>query len=321
MVNPATEPAIAGAIRRSSAGRVVAFLVGLALLAAAIFMLGRNGGALQQAARSLAAAPPWLILVAALLPLASLGLTSITFFLLMNRYGRVGLGEMAALIGAAWLLNYLPLWPGMFGRVAYHRAVNGIPITCSATALIWANLLTGAAAAVVGCITLLGSIVFPGDDWRLALAVAVPAPVIALVSFRVRGRTDLPDPHLWRLLAALAVRLVEVQVWAARYAACFALVGVPIAWGAALALAAAAQLATLVPVGGNALGWREWITGVLTPLLPVGLSLTTAASLQTGLTADLAHRAIEVALAAVVGLACAAWVARRVRAAGLGIGA
>lgn len=291
--------------------RLFGFALGVLLLIAAGWSIARQGDAMRTALRSLAEAPIHLIALAAVLPLVSLLLTSLTFWLLTSRFGRVGKGEMFALIGAAWLLNYLPLWPGMFGRLAYHRAVNNIPITSSATALVWANVIAGVASLTIGVCTMAVSLFFPGDDWRLALCVALPALAASCLSRYARWRRDLPDPHLWRLFGVYAIRLVEVQVWAARYAVCFALVGVPIAWGAALALAAATQLATLLPIGGNALGWREWVTGLIAPLLPVGLSLTASIGTHAGLTAELLNRAIEIALAIPLGIVCAAWVARR----------
>ncbi|MBL8745366.1 MAG: hypothetical protein JNK58_03310 [Phycisphaerae bacterium] len=308
-------PAPSAAVDRADASRLrlIGFFIGLLLLAAAVVTLARNSAPLTAAAQSLSAAPPELLAAAALLPIISLLLTSVSLWLLMGRFGRVAYAEMLALVGAAWLLNYLPFWPGMIGRLAYHRTVNKIPITSSATALIWANVLNAVAAMIVGSAALLASAAVEGDDWRLALAVAVPAPLIALASVYARRRSDLPDPHLWRLLATLAVRTVEVQVWAARYAVCFALVGSPIAWGAAVALAAATQLATLIPLGGNALGWREWVTAFVAPILPVGLSLTTSVGLHTGLTAELVNRAFEIVLAIPIGLAAAAWVAARLR--------
>lgn len=305
---PPVLPERTGAISRL---RLIGFIIGLLLLTAAVVTLTRNFDSLRLAADSLTAAPAALIFAAAALPVVSLTLTAASFWLLMGRFGRVSFGEMFALIASAWLLNYLPFWPGMIGRLAYHRSVNKIPITSSATALVWANVLSAAAAAIIGCAALLASAFVQGDDWRLALVVALPAPLIALVGVYARSRRDLPDPHLWRLLATLAIRLVEAQVWAARYAACFALIGSPIAWGAAIALASATQLATLIPLGGNALGWREWVTGVIAPLLPLGLSLTTTIGVHTGLTADLVNRAIEIVLAVPLGLAAAAWVGRR----------
>ncbi len=298
--------------------RTAGFVVGLLLLAAAVVTLTTNVGPLRAAFDSLAKAPWPLLAAAAALPVISLALTSASFWLLMGRFGRVGFGEMTALIGAAWLLNYLPLWPGMIGRLAYHRAINKISITGSAAALVLANVLNAVAAAVIGCIVLLASLFLEGNDWRLALAAALPAPLVAILGAGARRTRSLPDPRLWRLLAALAVRMVEIHVWGARYAVCFALIGSPIAWGAAVVLAAATQLATLIPLGGNSLGWREWITGFVAPLLPLGLSLTSTIGLHTGLTADLVNRAVEIVLAVPVGLACAAWVGNRMRRLGGG---
>jgi uncharacterized membrane protein YbhN (UPF0104 family) len=299
--------------RRAARLRLVGFVLGVILLTAALASVARRGAGLTHVWRALTDAPPTLLAAAAALPLAGLALTGVTFWLLTRRFGKVTFTEMQALIGAAWLLNYLPFWPGMVGRLAYHRAVNHIPITASATVLIWANVLNALAALIVAAATAAASLFFEGDDWRLALAVAAPAPLIALLARFAQRRGDLPDPHLWRLLAVLSVRLVEVQVWAARAAVCFAIAGAPIAWGGVVALAAATQLATLIPVSGNSLGWREWITGLVAPLLPLGLSLTATLDLHTGLTADLINRAIELTLAVPVGLLCAAWVATRVR--------
>lgn len=294
--------------------RVLAYVVGVGLLAAAVFAVVRGQGAASAAFDSVRSAPAGLLLLAAALPLLSLCLVSLTFWTLTTRYGKVGRFEMFALIGSAWLLNYLPLWPGMFGRLAYHKAVNRISLQSAAVGIIWANVLAAVACAMVLGATALGSMFFRGDDWRLALVVGLLAPAMALLGVYARAKPPNPDPQFWRLPMTLAVRLVETQVWAARYAVCFALVGTPIGWGASLAVASATQAATLIPLTGNALGVREWAVGLVTPLIPVGLALTTAANVRTGLSAEIVNRGIEVLLAIPVGLLCAAWVARRVKA-------
>lgn len=295
--------------------RLIGLVIGLLLLAGAVITVIRRGQGLAPALDSIRDAHPLVILSAVGLPLASLALTALTFWILTRRYGQVGLGEMHALIGAAWLLNYLPFWPGMIGRIAYHRTVNRIPVTSSAAVLVWANLLNVLAAAATGSVVLLASLFLDGNDWRLALVAAAPVPVLLAVSIRAGRRADLPDPNVWRIIAVLAVRIIEMHIWAARYAVCFMLIGSPIAWGAALALACATQLASVIPIGGNALGWREWVTGLVAPLLPVGLVLGSSITLHTGLTADLVNRAAEVALAVPVGLVCVAWIIRHRRSA------
>ncbi len=63
--------------------------------------------------------------------LANLLLTGLLFTVLISRYGNVGRVEMQALIATATLLNFLPLRPGLFGRIAYHRTFNAIPAAAS----------------------------------------------------------------------------------------------------------------------------------------------------------------------------------------------
>lgn len=301
---------------RSRWPRVLAYLVGVALLGAAIFAVLRQG-AFSTAVAALADASPGSLALAAALPVASVTLTALTFWILTRRHGRVGFIEMLALINAGWLLNYLPMWPGMFGRLAYHKAVNGIALRDSITSTIWANVLALIAALGLGVALLVGVVVVGGDSPWLAAIAAAPVPMLAAGAWFAFVRAPQPDPQVWRIAAALSVRWAELFVWAARYSVCFALVGTPIGFGASLALAVVTGLGTLVPLTGNALGVREWIVGLCAPLLPVGLSLTTSLATHNGLSADLTNRAIEVLLAIPLGLIAAAWIAARLRRAGV----
>ena len=99
-----------------------------------------------------AGAPLWLTAMAVLLPAMNWLLVAWSFQILNARHGKVGAGEMTALVGASWLLNYLPLRPGMFGRVAYHRRYNGIGVRDSVRILIVLSVLTG-----VSLVLLLGA--------------------------------------------------------------------------------------------------------------------------------------------------------------------
>jgi len=240
-------------------------------------------------------------------------LTSLSFWLLTSRYGRVGKREMFELIGSAWLLNYLPLWPGMFGRLAYHKKINRISLQSSAVALIWANVFSIAASVIMLISVGIASLFFQGDEWPFALIAGSPALMLAIFGAYARARPPEPDPHFWRLPSTLAIRLVETQVWAARFAVCFALVGTPIGWGGALALAALTQFAMIIPITGNAMGIREWAVGLVAPLLPLGLTMTTTVDLRAGLSADLTNRLLEVILAVPIGLICTYLIARRLR--------
>ncbi|MDX2116168.1 MAG: hypothetical protein SFZ24_11210 [Planctomycetota bacterium] len=301
--------------RRARRFRTAASLAGLALLAAALFVVIRQAGSLGPTLESIRDARPHLLAAALALPALSLALTSLTFWILTTRYGKVRHLEMLALIGAAWLLNYLPLWPGMIGRLAYHKRVNGISLQSGAVAVVWANVLSAAASLLTLAALALSAALVGPDSAGLGLLAALPIPAAAALALQTGLRPPSGDPPFWRLPLTLAIRLIELHIWAARYWVCFSIVGAPLGWSAALAIACATQLATLLPLAGNGLGLREWAVGLLAPALPIALTRQTALSLQTGLTADLVNRAAELILAVPIGLLCAAWIARRLRSA------
>lgn len=314
---PAEDLAAAALARpRSPWPRVVGYALGVALVGAAVWSVTRRADVLGPALDALRAAHPARLALAAMLPILSVALTALTFWILTSRHGRVGLGEMLALINAAWLLNYLPMWPGMFGRLAYHATINRIPVRDSVVATIWANAMALVAAAGLLIVVVAAGVLLKVSEGVMAAVVAAPPVLLGLLALWAFRAPPKPDPQFWRIPAALAVRWVELLTWAARYGVCFALIGTPISFSGALALAAVTGLGTLVPLTGNALGVREWIVGFAAPLLPVGLALQTGMTMQTGLTADLTNRAIEILLAVPLGIVAAAWVARRIRKAG-----
>src|SRR5690606_18485027 len=104
------------------------------------------GGAMQRS--------PGLLAAAILLPVLNWVVVSVSFWVMMGRYGRIGLREMAALIGVAWLLNYLPLRPGLIGRLGYHKAVHGVAIRDSAFVTILGMVATALAVAWLLAMTL-----------------------------------------------------------------------------------------------------------------------------------------------------------------------
>jgi len=303
-------PARPDRVRRA---RLIGFALGALLLAAAFGAVLSRAGELNQVWSALRTAPLHLVALGLLLPLATVAVTSLAFWVLTARYGPVRPGEMLALINTAWLLNYLPLWPGMVGRLAYHKTVNGIPLRDSAKAIIWANVLNMGAAAVVLAMLVLASIFFAGSSAVLAVIVATPVPIAALLALHARRVRPDPDPELWRLAAAIAIRAAEIHIHAARYAVCFALTGSPIDWGGAVALASVAALAGAINIAPNGLGVREWVIGLVAPLLPVALVGSTTLDLTAGLAADLVNRALEVIVAVPSGLIASAWVARSLK--------
>lgn len=293
---------------------LLGFAIGLALLAGAVYVASSQAGTLRSAADSVRHAPPWLIGLCLLLPLVNWLLTSAQFWVLMNRHAPVPARDMAALIASSWLLNMLPMRPGLVGRVAYHRAVHGVSVRDSLRVLI-EGMACGVLSSglVLGGVAIAGAIdaerarAAPAWAWGLALSAPVLLGALGGLALRARGGQG------WRLGAALAFRGLDLAVWAARYWVVFRLVGRPIEPGHAAAIAGVSQLAFLVPIAGNGLGVREWLVGLTAGALPLGGAVTGAARVSAGfgLSADLVNRAAEILVSVPLGLAATAWLSRR----------
>lgn len=292
-----TQPVDAGP-PRSVARRVAGFAVGVALLAAAIVAVATQRDQLGSLFDRATHAPWWIVAALFVLPICNWLLVAGSFHLLIQRFGRVELGEMTSLVGSAWLLNYLPLRPGLIGRVTYHKTVNNIRVRDSAAVLIVSIALSG-----VGGLLLLGAgLLTHKTNISVAAALAAPAIIIALAS----AAAWMVRPGAGRVTVALLLRYLDMLVWVGRYAAVFELVGHSMPLPQIVLITAASQVAMMVPLTGNGVGLREWAVGL------------TAASVggvaAAGLTADLFNRAAEVLVAIPVGLICSARVARLVAA-------
>jgi hypothetical protein len=246
-------------------------------------MLGEAFAALQHP-------QPLPIIVLFLGVVANLVLSGFVFSLLMSRYGRVGVLEMQALIATASLLNYLPLRPGLLGRLAYHRTVNDIPITKSARAVLEAIAISAVIVAYLAASLVTMSSV-GGSIW---LCVVVPVPLLAIVS-------------LWRplriwCLAGLC-RYLEVLVWAVRYHCAFLILGAPVDAEVSITIACVSVIATMVPFVSNGLGVREWAVGG-------AARLVSTRSLEYGLSAELVNRVAELLVVVAAGLLGAAYLSR-----------
>ncbi len=293
--------------RPGAARRWLGFAVGLAALSAAIVAVASRSDDLDAAVRALGrAAPAWVALLLAL-PALNWLLTSAVLHGLTRAVGRVAPAEMTALVGAGWLLNYVPLRVGLFGRLAYHAAFNGIPVVRSLRVLGEAI-----AAGLVAVLALLGACALGGERGTPWIAVALAAPLLTaglaagLLRARARGYA-----------LAVLFRYLDVLVWSARYWVVFRVAGHTLSPAQAAALAAVVQIVMVVPFVGNGLGLREWAVGLLTGVLPAWYGAD-AEGLTTGvgLAADLVNRAAEVAVAIPVGLASIALLWRRVARAG-----
>lgn len=286
--------------------RLSLFSLGVLLFGMAIYAAW-SGSADGVRAFSRAAEQPLALAVLIVLPLACLFLASMSFWVLTGRFGRVGVFEMFMLLGGAWLLNYLPLKPGVAGRVAYHKSVNGIDVR-------WSLVVVGQSIAVgLLCFTVQIALAsFAADrawsESSKAMLIASPLAlaVIGVVMLK-RRRTG----ESWRYWAAFAFRYADSLVWAGRYWLLFWVAGRPQGLSTSAAIAGISQSASLLPFAGNGLGVREWMVGLAARSLPEWYGKQTAMPVAYGVSAELLNRACEFAVATPVGLLSLWWLFRR----------
>jgi hypothetical protein len=323
----AAPPVDLAELRRRQARRwpraLAAFIVGLLLLGIAIRVVLRERVTLDAGLAALRAAPAWMLIAALALPLVNLLCAAASFWVLTNRHGRVRYAEMLGLIGSAWLLNHLPLRPGMIGRVAYHKLVHGISIRASLAVLLSALICAGIGMATLLLITVVLHALHAGIAvWIITLAAPI---VLGLLAAHLTRRRELaaasPTQH-WRYPAAIVFRYLDVCCWTARYALVFALLGRPITPDAAAALSLSSQAAMLSPIQ---LGLREWMVGLAASIVarssphaadhaPATLELPESlGALAPGLLADMVNRAAELSVAIPVGLIATAVLYARFR--------
>jgi hypothetical protein len=287
--------------RRHAAG----FLLAALLLAAAVVILIRSADAVPAAFAAARNADPllWVFLLA--LPALNCLLSAESFLVLTRRTHAVPRRDMLALIASAWLLNFLPLRPGLVGRIAFHTIVHKIPVRDSARVVLESVAVSAAALALLAAAVLL----FPVWSTLPLLVLLTLAPGLYLAHlFALTDAASSPRARVY--LAAVALRLLDTAVWSIRYLLVFRLVGHPIDPAQAFAIAVVAQVAMLIPLAGNGLGLREWAVGLLAASLPAWFADTTS-PMSTALAADLLNRAAEIVIALPVGLLGSAYAARR----------
>lgn len=299
-VGPADAPrgtSTATVIRRLMGG-----IAGLALFAGAVAAIVYAGSDTHDAVRRLLAAPVPILALVLVLPIANLMLTSLCFQALTRRYAFVEPREMHALIAASFLLNFLPLRPGLFGRVAYHTRVNKMRVRDTARVLFEAIGCTA-----VAMLLLLMTIALTRASTTFA-AGFMGVATIALVITWIRARQARNNAIRAYALATL-IKLADILLWGGRYVVVFALLGRPIAAREGVSLAVVANAASLIPLAGNGLGLREWAVGVVAATLPS--QGTADIMVETGLSADLVNRASEIIVAVLLGVPALIWVSRR----------
>jgi uncharacterized membrane protein YbhN (UPF0104 family) len=256
---------------------------------AAVVTVVRSGPLLGDALRALSAASPTTIALLLASMLGSVFLTGCVFWILTRRFGPVPFGEMQALMAATTLANYLPLRPGLVGRVLYHRSRHGIRPVDALRTIVEAMLLTALALAA------LVPALLAAERWNAHPAIAFAAPAVLGAAFLVPVRTRV-------MAIAFQCRYAEALLTALRYHLAFELIGAPVPAATSAAIACVSMIANLVPFVSNGIGLREWAIGLLAPVL-------TGYALAQGLAAELVHRAAEVAVTVPTGLVGAMWLA------------
>ncbi|MDQ7014464.1 MAG: lysylphosphatidylglycerol synthase domain-containing protein [Planctomycetota bacterium] len=289
--------------------RVIGAAVGVLLLTAAVWAVWSRGSVVEDAWNTMREAPAWLVGGALVLPLASWLLTAAAFWLLTRRYARVPASDMVQLIGAAWLLNHLPLRPGMVGRVAFHKKYHGMAVGDSIRVMVAAMVCSGVSLGLL----LVAAVGVSRVESTLWTAACLAGPTVGVGAVALFARAV--GASWWREVAALGVRSLDMLAWVGRYAIVFALVGQDVSVERLVIVAAVCQVAMLVPLTGNGIGLREWAVGLTLAAL-AGSAATIDVREQAaaiGLAADLLNRAAETVLAVPVGLACSWLLARKVR--------
>lgn len=275
--------------------RTLSLPLGLCLLLAAVWSVMRNRGMAESAWAALREPDPAWAVTLPLAVIAAIGLTSLSLRILTARAAPTtapGFLEMTALTLASALGNMVPVQAGLVGRVAYQQRVHGIPVAVSVLIAVQSTLLTLVAGAWLAAALL--AVRAAGVSW-----VAAPASITLLAC-------GLADAR-WRrsaLLHALLARCLEVLLSAVRVHACFALIGNPVDPQVSLALGVAGNLSNAIPLLGGALGVREWIVGLLAPVLG-GVATPEA------LAAELLNRLAESLVIVVGGMLSAPTLARR----------
>lgn len=272
----------------------VGLVGGAVLMVVAAVAVVRND-AIADSLRRAWASPNWDALALLMLSVVAMQLLSAgVFHTLMRVHGRVRFWEMNALVAASTLGNYVPMQMGSIGRVAYHHAVNGIPVRASLVAIVQAMVATAIALALLGAAALFVHAA-AGPWWVVCLVPLLWLPVMF-------------EPRVRVFAVVIFLRSIEILVWVVHAWAAFRLSGWPIGAETALWVALVGSVANLVPFVGNGLGLREWAVALAAPMLG-------GYERDAGLAAELVGRAVDVAIAVPFGLIGFSLLVRHARAA------
>lgn len=276
-----------GGVRR----RVVSAAFGIVALVAAIVALVWKRETFLASLAAVSSAEPRLMFSLLAAAIGQLVVSGLVFWWLYRRFSPVPAVEMCAVVTAANAANFLPLRPGLVGRIAFLRIRHGIPLAVSARVTLEAAGLSAIAVAFL--------VVF----LPLAARSGLPGHA-AFIAFALSAAVATRSPIFRPYAIAAAGRLVELAILTGRYLLSFALIGKEIDLDAAIAFACIAAAASMIPLVPNGMGVREWAIGLLAPVIA-------GHSLEEGIAAELVNRAAELVVAVPAGGLAAAWLARR----------
>ncbi len=290
--------------RRRVTVRRVGFVVGIALLCAAAVYLITDPSELRDFAQHIKNAPLWAIALVLLGPILNWVFVSQCLWALNRRHGAVRRAEMLALIGSAWLLNHLPMRPGLVGRIGYHAKVNRIRVRDAVEASVWA-LVLGVIANAIG----LGLALLLSPEIgiaRLTMILSIPLLAILLLAILAETKSD----QLGLMMRGLLWRYADLLVWMLRYAAAFEMLGVDITPVQIALITAVSQVAQVIPITGGGFGFREWGVGLAATMSKGVMPI----DMRTAVAADVINRIAETIIVVPLGLLCTAIVTRRFKA-------
>ena len=282
-------------------GRRFGFAFGIVLLLGAAIYIASDPQALRELVDQIVHAPRWAGVVVGVGPIVNWLFVGLCLHALMRRHGQVGRREMLALVGSAWLLNHLPMRPGLVGRIGYHAKVNRIRVRDSIEASVWSMIHAAIANAIA-----LGIVLLIPSDTAIGMLMgylSIPLVVFGLVSFvlfRVRPKHGF-------LVLGLMFRNADLLVWMIRYAAAFTLLGLHISPMQIVIITAVSQIAQVIPITGGGLGLREWGVGIAADMS----AKTSAITMRSAIGADVINRIAETIIVIPLGVICTAIVARK----------
>ncbi len=279
---------------RSPAARAIGFVLGVALLALAVWTISKDASAWDRLGQVLA--KPWHLAALAACVTMNVGIAGLVFHRLYRPVAQIPLGEMELLIASSSLLNYLPAKAGLAGRALYHKVVHGVPLGVSVRLI-----LMSFAGTVLSCLVLGAVVMFLRDGVAIIAAWLLLAAIVWVMP---RARRMGPLPRAFS--ESVSLRFMDLGIWCVRYWIVFNVLDISIDPRSAALAGITAMLVGLVPFGANGLGMREWAIAWLG-----GVAGWTA---DAGLSADLVNRAVDLIVVVPLGAVCTYVATRRLTA-------